>query len=155
MGGKCRSRQVRWVPGRDGRERMGLCLETVLHMYLLGERVRWPEGTVSLRSGSGIKSHSGVWVSDRRGPSPCSEARGTVPPGNTLAPAGAPPCQLSSSKEILWLSSHVHSLKGPSSCRGASHLHRWAAETQRAWFPAKVTIPDPDVILSFRPFCLH
>ena len=132
MGGKCRSNQVRWVPGRGWeREDGDLLGDHVLHMYLLGERTRWPEGTVSLRSGTGIKSHSGVWVSDRRAHSLAPERGVQRPPGNTLAPAGAPPCQLSPSKEILWLSSHVHSLKGPSSCKGVP-FYRWAAETQRA-----------------------
>ena len=67
MGGKCWSSQVRWVPGRGWeREDGDLLGDRVLQMCMLEERKRWPEGRVSLRSGSDMKSHSGIWVSDRR-----------------------------------------------------------------------------------------
>ena len=132
MGGKCRSGQVRWVPGRGWeREDGDLLGDRVLQMCMLEERKRWPEGRVSLRSGSDIKSHSGIWVSDRRAHSLTPEQGVQRPPGNTLAPVGASPPPLSSRKEALWLSSHVHSLMGPSSSKGVP-FYRWAAEKQRA-----------------------
>ena len=84
MGGKCRSRQVRWVPGRGWeREDGDLLGDHVLHMYLLGERTRWPEGTVSLRSGTGIKSHSGIGYQTEE-PTPLLLSEGYRDPQATL-----------------------------------------------------------------------